>query len=467
MMDTNLLRIEKVEKEKTWSQILAILIGTIAGLCDGLSFAWASPFLIKITQDKENYDITEDQASYFNVIQPISMIISCPIFSILTDTIGRKRTLLLIVLPHFGSWLCACLAKSVYVFYIGRALAGLADGCLFASLPIYVGEIASPVVRGTWGNAVSFSIYSGEFLINLIGSYTDVKTTSYICLPISILFLITFYFMPESPYYYIKKGEEEKAKDTLRFLKRIDNIDNDYMRLKVDVERQLSESASWKDMINIKSNRRALIAGIFIRFTQQSAGFNVFYVYTQFIFQKGGGNISHEQASILFLGLSLLLNIIALTFIVKRFGRRLCYMSSLVGTGLLLYIMGTFYYLDGRKDIDLTNFRWMPIGTMIGYQIFSSFGIASIPTLMLGELFSASIKAKAMALLSVTFGLGAFFNNYIFYALNSAIGFYSPFYFFAICNTIGVVMSYYIIPETKGKTLEEIQQALKKGSVYN
>ncbi|XP_050498213.1 facilitated trehalose transporter Tret1-like [Diabrotica virgifera virgifera] len=460
-METNLLNGRKIEKEKSWPQVLAILIGAISGFCVGLLFAWSSPFLIKITQDKTNYNITEDEASYFNVIQPVSMIFSCPIFSTLTDIIGRKRTLLLIIIPHICSWLCSGFAKSVYVFYLSRVCAGFADGCIFASLPTYVGEVANPSVRGTWGNAVSFSLYFGEFMITVIGSYVSVRKASYIGIPICLLFFSLFSFMPESPYFYIKKGQEDDAKKSLRFLKGKSDVEEDYICLKKDVERQLSESASWIDIVKIRSNRKAILAGIFIRFTQQTAGLNVFYIYTQFIFRQGGGNISHEHASMLLLGVSLILNIIALTFIVKRFGRRGCYLWSLIGTGILLYIMGIYYYLKDNTTLNLLSFKWMPIATMMGYQVFASFGIATIPTLMLSELFSASVKSKAMAILTMTFGLGNFLNNFIFYELNRRIGFYAPFFFFAICNTIAAVMCLFVVPETKGKTLEEIQQELK------
>ncbi|CAG9827978.1 unnamed protein product [Diabrotica balteata] len=424
------------EYEKNWPQILAIVIGGLAGLSNGLLFSWSSPFLIKITQDKVNYDITEQEGSLFNTIQPIALMIACPIFSKLSDVLGRKRTLLLIVIPQI-------------------------DGCLFATLPTYIGEVANPIVRGIWGNAVAISLFLGEFLINVLGSYLGVTTTSWVCLPISVLFFILFWFMPESPYYYIMKGKEQEAKNSLKFLKRIKNIDEIFENCKYAVERQLSESGTWGDLIKIKSNRKALFAGVFLRLSQQMAGMSVFLTYTQFIFQKSGNNMSHEEASIVFMGFAVILNLFAVIFVVKRFGRIFCYTVSMVTTSGVLYAMAAYFYIDGNTSIDVSYVKWIPLSCMMSYLLFASIGISVIPTLMLGELYSASIKSKAMTILIIIFGMGNFLTTTIFYYLNTLFGLYAPFLLFAISNTVCAVLSRYIIPETKGKTLEEIQQMLK------
>ncbi|XP_072383611.1 facilitated trehalose transporter Tret1-like [Diabrotica undecimpunctata] len=454
------------EYEKNWPQILAIVIGGLAGLSNGLLFSWSSPFLIKITQDKVNYDITEEEGSYFNTIQPVSLMIACPIFSKLSDVLGRKRTLLLIVIPQIGSWLCAALGRSVYMFYLSRIFSGIADGCLFATLPTYIGEVANPTVRGIWGNAVAISLFLGEFLINVLGSYLGVTTTSWVCLPISVLFFVLFWFMPESPYYYIMKGNEQEAKNSLKFLKRIKNVDEIFENCKYAVERQLSESGTWSDLFKIESNRKALSAGVFLRLSQQMAGVSVFLTYTQFIFQKSGNNMSHEEASIVFMGLAVILNLFAVIFVVKRFGRIFCYTVSMVTTSGVLYAMSAYFYIDGNTNIDLSYVKWIPLACMMSYLLFASIGISVIPTLMLGELYSASIKSKAMTILIIIYGMGNFLTTTIFYQLNTLLGFYAPFLLFAVSNTICAILSRYIIPETKGKTLEEIQLILK-GSLKN
>ncbi|XP_072380063.1 facilitated trehalose transporter Tret1-like [Diabrotica undecimpunctata] len=459
-------KVSKNEQEKTWPQIYAVLISTMAGIANGQFYAWASPFMVQIINDKVNYNITEEQASYFNTINPIFTVLMCPFCSKLTDNLGRKKTILLIAVPQISSWVCAALATDVYLFYVSRAFAGIADAIFFAALPPYVGEITTPAVRGKWGNLLAGSYYIGEFSINVIGSYFGVVTSSYICLPLPVIFFILFSMIPESPYYYLIKGNEEEAKKSLIYFRGDKNIDQYLDQLKHDVQRQMSESGTWGDLFKIKSNRKALLAAVFLRFTQHTSGLGILITFTQFIFQKSGGNLSHELSSIIYTGVQMTLNFIVLTFIMQRFGRRGCYMTSTGGNGIVLFFMATYFYLNDYTNIDVSTFNWFPVASTVVFQMFASFGLNVIPTLMLSELFSVSIKTKAMVLVVLMFGAGGALINYLFYLINTSVGFFAPFYLFAFCNILTAIITYFILPETRDKTLEDIQQALKNKKIY-
>ncbi|CAH1176310.1 unnamed protein product [Phaedon cochleariae] len=452
---------------KIWPQVLAILFGSLAPVSNGLFFCWPSPFILKISKDKENYDITEKQASFFTVIPSVAMMISCIFFSKLSDIIGRKPTLLLIAVPHTLSWILIAMAKSVYVFYAARLCSGIADGIFFATLPSYIGEISTPNVRGTWGNAMTSFLYFGMFLINVIGSFFSVKQTAYICLPIPIIFFSLFIFMPESPYFCMMKGRYDDARKSLKRLGLKRDIEEDFLKLKADVERQMSESGSWKDLFMVHSNRRALIAGTFLRASQQFGGISVLVIYNQFIFEKSGTNINKEVSSIIYMALCFCLNICA-GYTVDKLGRRISYMWSAGLCSIVLLLEAVYLYLDqNHPELEVGVVKWMPLLGMILYIIFGSFGLGIIPTLMLGELFSASIKGKGMTVLMFVFCITVFSTNSIFYALNSKIGLYAPFLFFGLSNMVATVVAYHLVPETKGKTLEEIQQLLKGKMNHN
>uniref|UniRef100_A0A6P7GED4 Facilitated trehalose transporter Tret1-like isoform X1 n=1 Tax=Diabrotica virgifera virgifera TaxID=50390 RepID=A0A6P7GED4_DIAVI len=459
-------KVSKNEEEKTWPQIYAVLITTMVGITNGQFYAWASPFMVQIINDKANYNITEEQASYFNTINPIFTVLICPFCSKFTDNLGRKKTILLITVPQIAGWVCAALAKDVYLFYVSRAFAGIADAIFFAALPPYIGEITTPGVRGKWGNLLAGSYYIGEFSINVIGSYFGVVRSSYICLPLPIIFFVLFSFIPESPYYLLMKGKEDEAKKSLIYFRGDKTIDQNLNQLKHDDQRQMSESGTWIDLFKIKSNRKALLAAAFLRFTQHTSGLGILITFTQFVFQKSGGNLSHELSSIIYTGVQMTLNFIVLTFIMHRFGRRGCYMTSTGVNGIVLFFMATYFYFNDYTDIDVSSFNWFPVASTVVFQIFASFGLNVIPTLMLSELFSVSIKTKAMVLIVLTFGAGGALINYLFYLINTSAGFFAPFYVFAFCNILTAVVTYFILPETRGKTLEDIQQSLKNNKIY-
>ncbi|CAH0550122.1 unnamed protein product [Brassicogethes aeneus] len=446
---------------KEWPQICAIFISSLASLCCGLAFSWFSPSLPVIISDKENYDITEDQASYFTVLPPATMMLSVPLFSSLNDRIGRKKVIMIMGVIQIVAWSLVSVANNVYVFYLSRCVNGLGDGCLFTALPMYIGEVSNPKVRGRWGNILTFNIYFGQCLINIIGSNFSIVHTAYIVLVVPIVFLVIFYFFPESPYYLVMKGKEEEAKAALKWLTRKDNIEEDFLQLKYDVARQMSETGTWCDLFKNIAYRKALYAGLFLRISQQLGGISVFAIYTQFIFAKAGTNMSPSNASIIFTGLICILNFIA-GFTIDKFGRRPAYMVSSFFSGVVLFLLSCYFYIDDYQiEIDLSSFKWVPLAGMMVFVFTYSFGLGVVPTLMLGELFSASIKSKGLCFLTIIFGVLVGSLTKLFHILESNYGLFCPFLLFSLSSLIGTILTVYFVPETKGKTLEEIQQALK------
>ncbi|EFA06747.1 facilitated trehalose transporter Tret1 [Tribolium castaneum] len=450
------------QQEKDWFQILAIFLACISSFTDGMIFSWPSPAIPKIVADKTNYDISLDEASFFTVLPPMGAILSSFLFAKLNDTIGRKFTLLLITIPQIVALSLIASAKSVYVFYLARFIGGLGDACLFGCLPVYVGEISTPRVRGSWGNFMTFLMYVGQVSINIIGSYSSIAMTAYICLIFPIFFFCTFIFMPETPYFYLMKGRVEDARVSLQRLRRVENVEDELTKLKIDIDRQMSESGTWRDVFAIRSNRRALFAGIFLRASQQLGGISSFTVYTQYIFLKSGGDVSASTSAIIFMGLCAVLNMFA-AFTLDRIGRRRSYFLSLLLCGSVLLCEAVYFLLEQFYSdlVDVRAVNWIPLVGMILYVVFYSFGLGIVPTLMLGELFSASIKGKGLFLMNIVLGLFVSVATKLFHLLDTSFGLFSPFLFFAVSCFVSTVLSVRFVPETKGKTLEEIQQLLK------
>ncbi|KAJ8962516.1 hypothetical protein NQ318_000907 [Aromia moschata] len=389
------------------------------------------------------------------------MVISPFLLSRLNDIIGRKPTMLVSALPYIAAFILAAVAKNIWVFYASRLFTGIGDGLVFSTVPMYIGEISTPKVRGAWGNALTFAIYLGQLLITIIGSYCSVEVTSYICICVPIAFLLLSFFIPESPYYHIMKGNFDAAKDTLRKLTGVEDVEEAFLQLKSDVHRQMSETGTWKDLFFVDSNRKALFAGVFLRTSQQLSGIGTFAVYTQYIFAKSGGDLSPEVSSIIFFGVICIFNLVG-AYTLDIFGRRKSYIVSISFGGVVLFVEA-FYFFAEQHDIgiNITSFNWIPITGMLLYVVFYSIGVGIVPTLMLGELFSASIKSKGLGLLAVCFGLLVCIITKLFHVMTTNFGLYSPFLLFSLSSLTSTVLALYLIPETKGKTLEEIQQSLK------
>lgn len=402
-----------------------------------------------------------EQCSYLTVIPSIGTVIAAFIYPRLSDIIGRKQTLLSITIPYTLSWILIALSTNIYSFYVARFIGGLGDACIFSTLPSYIGEISTPKVRGFWGNCIVCYGLLGQVYVNSVGGYLNISTTALISLINIGIFLLTFIFAPETPYYYIMKQRKEDARIALQKLRRIDNVDDELATIESAVKRQMSESCKWNELIAVKGNRRAIIAGVFLRSVPHLAGVAVFMMYTQYIFQQAGGNLSAINSSIVFSVAMVLLSVTA-SGVIARLGRRLPLILSLTGSCAALGMLAVYFYVLQKTSVDLTNFKWVPLLCMLIYVVFFAMGALTVPTLMLSELFSASIKAKGLCILIIVFSVWVSVTSKLFHLLDTTLGLFAPFAFFSICCLCNIFIAFKIVPETKGKTLEEIQQYLRR-----
>ncbi|CAG9833445.1 unnamed protein product [Diabrotica balteata] len=454
--------INKVVDHSELPQIVAIVISCIPSFITGLIIAWPSPSIPKIVNDKGNYDITEEEASYFSFLNATGPVLLSVFISKLCDTLGRKKTLMLSAIPHAITWIMKAFCTNINALYAARALGSLGDTFMYNSLPMYIGEVCTPRVRGVWGNGLICALYLGLFTINTIGAYCSIKLTALICLVFPIVFFILFYFMPESPYYYTIKGNDEAAKESLKWLRGSDNIEEEFAKLKDNVNKQMAEPSSWKDVLTVESNRKACLAGVFLRVSQNFCGLLAFSVYAQYIFENAGDIIDPKVSSILYTGLSFLCYIIASNFS-DKLGRRLSYITSISLTTIPLFVIAIYFVIkEYAPQLHITNYDFLPLVCMIVYIILASFGTGLVPTLMLGELFAANVKVKSLSIVTTFFSLSFCAANNLFYYISKYCGIFGPFFIFGGCNIVSAIAAAVIIPETRGKTLEEIQHQLKK-----
>lgn len=344
---------------------------------------------------------------------------------------------------------------------MARFIGGVGDACIFSTLPSYIGEVATPKVRGFWGNVIVCYGLSGQVYINVVGGYLNVKTAALISLISSAIFVLTFSFAPESPYFYVMKNRRDDARVALQKLRRINDVEDELVSIELAVKRQLSESCKWKELLVVRSNRKAIVAGMFLRSVPHLAGVSVFLMYTQYIFQQCGGNLSAIESSIIFSTAMVVCSVTA-SAIIARLGRRLPLIISLTGSSVALALLAVYFYIMQKTTIDLTNLNWVPLACMLIYVVFFAMGALTVPTLMLSELFSASIKAKGLCILIIVFSVWVSVTSKLFHLLDTNLGLYAPFAFFCVCCLCNIFIALKIVPETQGKTLEEIQQLLRK-----
>lgn len=435
--------------------------GTLAIITSGMNAGWPSPSLEKLLNENSTIPITNEEGSWLAVMPLIGGIIGSILYAATIDILGRKKAVLLTSFPFFATWIMVAYAKSVTVLYVARIIGGAAEGAVFTVVPIYLGEIAEPKIRGQLGSSCSVTYIFGILLINIIGNHLNISITALISSIIPILLLITFVWMPESPYYLLMKGRVDEAKKSLKIFRGHNEVDAELNRIHDAVIEQSKNSGKILDLFTVKSNRKALFIMLGLRTAQQFSGTMAITFYAKTIFSQSN-HISPNLATILYFSIQLFFAFSS-SAIVDKSGRRPLLIISNIGATIALFAEGVYFFLQNCTDIDVSSFSFVQLVALILFVVMFNVGMQTIPILMLCEMFPTNIKAFALCVVDIYFCIIVTIISKFFQIMKDSFGMHVPFFAFAVCCVIGLVFIIFCVPETKGKTLEEIQQNLRYG----
>ncbi|KAK4873305.1 hypothetical protein RN001_015334 [Aquatica leii] len=445
-------------------QYLAAFTGMLNIMCSGMHYGWSSPTLPKLLQKDSVVPMTNDQSSWIVVMFLLGTFLGADFSAIFLDRVGRKTVILFTSVPYLVSWMLIAFGRSAYGLMAGRFIAGIGDGLIYCAFPMYLGEIADARIRGFLGSSISVMSISGMLFMNIFGSYLSISAAAMVASSVPVLLLLTFSFMPESPYYLIMKKDVEKARRNLMILRGLNNVDDELNRLIKTVDEQNGDGRRWLDLITVKSNRKALFIVMGARAAQQLTGTTAITFYAQTIFREAGDSISPSAASILYFTMHTILVGFS-SVIVDKAGRRPLMIISIIGAGLSLLILGCFFYVQNATNVDTTRLSFIPIVTLITFIFTFSVGMQPIPILLIGEFFPTNVKAIALTVCSNYFVVITTIVSKFFQFTKDAYGLHVPFFVFTSSCALGLLFIIFFVPETKGKTLEEIQEELKGQSV--
>lgn len=324
---------------------------------------------------------------------------------------------------------------------------------------MYIGEIAETAIRGALGSFFQLFLTIGILFANLVGGALPWRSFSIVMAVIPILFAITFFFMPETPQYLLKRNKLKEAERCLRWLRGSNyDISNEIDLIQKDVENATQNKASLKDLVMNRANRNALICSLGLMFFQQFSGINAVIFYTVDIFESAGSDMNPFLAAIIVTVVQVI-STVASFLLVEKAGRRILLLQSCIAMGLSLLVIGVFFNLkDGGKDV--SNIGWIPLTSMVVFIITFSLGFGPIPWMMMGELFSSECKGIASGLAVMTNWILVFVVTKFFPTMIDNFGKDITFWIFAVFMLLAVIFVYFVIPETKGKSSAQIQAEL-------
>lgn len=450
------------QKAEKLPQYLAGIAATLGALAAGMVLGWTSPAGengIQLVQDY-NISITPSQFSWIGSLTTLGAGAICIPIGILADLIGRKNAMLLMVVPFTIGWLFIILSNSVLMFYLGRFITGVSGGAFCVAAPLYTSEIAESEIRGTLGSYFQLMLTVGILISYILGTVLEnMITLSIISGIVPLIFFAVFFFMPETPVYYLKKGNEEAARKSLARLR-----GNQYdVEVELQAHREALEEAnqsgvSFGDMIKSRAVKKGFVIAYGLMLFQQMSGVNSIIFYSSDIFTKAGSSLPPGEASII-VGAVQVISVFLGTLVVDKLGRRILLLASIVVMFLMTLILGIYFYcLTHTTAFD--NLKWFAIIPLCVFLIMFSFGFGPIPWMMMPEIFAPEVKGIAGSSACLFNWLAAFLVTKFYNDMVEAIESYGTFWIFSLFSAVGIAFVYFLVPETKGKTLDQIQREL-------
>ena len=449
------------------------LISTVAAM-GGLLFGWdwvviggAKPFF------QRYFELTsEAQIGWANSCALIGCLAGALVAGALSDKFGRKRLLIVAALLFAITSIGNALASNFTIFIAWRIFGGVAIGLASNLSPMYIAEIAPAQIRGklvainqlTVVIGILLAQYINWFLVrNLPAGATDefIRNSWFgqqgwrwmfglTAVP-SLLFFLGMLLVPESPRWLAKNGKSDGARGILA---RIGG--EPYARTAIaDIESTLAteelQHVRFSDLLEPRM-RKVLILGVTLAVFQQWCGINVIFNYAEEIFHAAGYDISTVLKNIAWTGsVNLAFTFVALG-VVDRGGRRPLMLFGSAGLAIVYLALG-FCYHGGVKGLPMLLLVLAAIGCY-------AMSLAPVVWVVISEIFPNRIRGAAMAVAVSSLWIACFILTYTFPLLNARLGSAGTFWLYAAICAAGFLFIKLRLPETKGKTLEQIEKEL-------
>jgi MFS transporter, SP family, xylose:H+ symportor len=450
-----------------WTISLVAAMGGLLFGYDWVVIGGAKPFFERYFQLNNN----EFASGWANSCALIGCFFGALIAGALSDRFGRKKLLILCALLFTITSIGNGLAPTFTVFVCWRICGGVAIGLASSLSPMYIAEVAPARIRGRLVSVNQLTIVIGILLAQFInnalasgmqkGIGEEVLTQSWYvqtgwrwmfgltAVP-SLLFFISMFAIPESPRWMVKNGAQDRAQSVLTKIGGQEYAESALADINSTLANEF-QKVNYRDLLEPRM-RKVLLIGIILAVFQQWCGINVIFNYADKIFLAAGYDISDVLMNIVWTGsVNFAFTLVAMG-IVDRGGRKPLMLFGSAGLTVIYILMG-FCYFSGIQGMTMLL---LVLAAIACYAM----SLAPVTWVVISEIFPNRIRGAAMSICVFALWVACFILTLTFPVLNHRLGPAYTFLIYAAICAVGFVYIFLRLPETKGKTLEQIEREL-------
>ncbi|GBN10395.1 Facilitated trehalose transporter Tret1 [Araneus ventricosus] len=422
----------------------------------GIAVGYSAPATYDMTNRiSSSIKPTIDDITWIGSALPIGAMTGGLIAGPVADKLGRKTTLILNIIPFIAGWFAICFAENIGSIIAGRLICGIACGIVSVAVPMYCVEISTSEVRGLLGSSFQGFMVIGNLLSAVIGSYINWEYLALVGAGMATLGLVCFFLMPESPRWILTQEDMDGAVRVMRDLQGNHvKAEEECLKIYKDLKSQPKGLLTWRECKHPTVYKPALIT-VVLMFFQQFSGSNAVLFYSTSIFKASKDFLDPKHATIILGAVQVVATLLS-NLIVDKAGRKaLLFLSgALMSTSLTA--LGVYYYVSVANLTFEVRFDWIPLVSLILFVTGFSIGYGSIPWLLAAEMVPLRARSTIGGLGTFANGLFAFIITKTFSELEDLANNYGAFWTYAALSFVGCFFVILVVPETKGKELEDI-----------
>jgi SP family arabinose:H+ symporter-like MFS transporter len=454
-----------VEKQGNMSYVYKItIVAAVGGLLFGYDTAVVAGAIGFIQQ---RFELSPAMMGWIASCALVGCITGAMFAGYLSDRFGRKKILILSAILFAVSSAGTAIPQDLTWFVVFRILGGLGIGIASMISPMYITECAPADIRGRLVSINQFGIVTGILLIYFVNAgiaglydeawniHTGWRWMFGSGIIPSVIFFVLLMFVPESPRWLIQAGRAEEAEQILTKINGIAKAKAELKEIEAAIQ---TETGTFAELFR-PGLRTALIIGVILSIVSQVTGINAIMYYAPEIFKSTGDGSSSALLQTILVGVvNLLFTIVAIKY-VDRAGRKGLLMAGSAGMAICLAVIGTAFYLDAVKG-------YLVLVAILAYIACFALSLGPLTFVVIAEIFPNRVRGRAMSICLFFLWASVYFVSQFFPMLLKSIGSAYTFWIFMGTSIIAFLFVWKIVPETKGKTLEEIERSwYKKDSV--